>query len=51
MNATIQIVHKISERFAVVIYDNRRENICDVLDGKVDAPKDVIAFAKGWLGL
>ena len=50
---TIQIAHKVSEQFATVIFDNgkRRENICDLLDGKVKAPKDVVQFAKGWLGV
>ena len=55
MTTTIQIGHKLSERFADVIFagvkGQRRENICDVIDGKVKAPKDVVAFAKEWLGL
>ena len=55
MNATIQIAHGISERFAVVIWSDINNqytsNICDVCDGKTRAPKAVVQFAKGWLGL
>ena len=52
---TIQIGHKLSERFADVIFKGdkgqRRENICDVLDGKVKAPANVKRFAAQWLGV
>lgn len=50
---TIQIKHGLSPRFADVLYQGKngrvRDNICDVLDGKTRATKDVKKFANEWL--
>lgn len=50
---TIQIGHKLSVIFADVIFKGekgqRRENICDILDGKVKAPAAVNKFAESWI--